>query len=144
MFSYGAIVEQMTKIWIFFVSIFTIGGTWFFLFKKICFSKKYFHDTSNTVLAILWKILHQVFGILPVKLRKQRLIEIHFFWKVNMLILIITLWTRRIRLLKPLQIFHTGFWNFVGQNRKKNDWNIFPFKVKNFSYDVPLDKYNSV
>ena len=134
----------MTKIWIVFVSIFTIGGTWDFLFKKICFSKKRFQDTSNTVLAVLRKILYQVFGIFPVKLRKQRLIEIHFFWKVNMLILIITLWTRRIQLLKRLRNFYTGFWNFVCQNPKKNDGNIFSFKVKNFSYDVPLDKYNSV
>ena len=125
MFSYGAIVEQLTKIWIIFVSIFTIGGTWDFLIKKLCFSKKRFQDTSNTVLAVLWKILHQVFGILPVKLRKQRFIEIHFFWKINMLILIITLWTCRIQLLKPLQNFYTGFWNFVCQNPKKIDGNIF-------------------
>ena len=115
-----------------------------FWLKRYAFPKKSFQDTSNTDLAILRKTLHQVFCVLPVKLRKQRLIEIHFFWKVNMLILIITLWTRRIRLLKPLRKFYTGFWNFVCQNAKKNDGNKFSFKVKNFSYDVPLDKYNSV
>ena len=94
----------------------------FFCLKRYAFPKKVFHDTSNTVLAVLWKILHQVFGILPVKVRKQRFIEIHFFWKINMLILIITLWTCRIQLSKPLQNFYTGFWNFVCQNPKKNWW----------------------
>ena len=43
-----------------------------FCLKRYAFPKKGFHDTSNTVLAILRKTLHQVFGIFPVKFPKTK------------------------------------------------------------------------
>ena len=111
-----------------------------FCLEKYSLPKKVTSDTSNTVLAILSKNSYKFSDILSVKLRKKILIEIHRFSETNMLILIKFLWTRRTQLWKPCRNFYSAVWNFVCQNPKRSDRNIFCFKEKNFGYDVPLDK----
>ena len=132
MFNYGVFVEYLIKIPIQFRFKSNNGGTWEFLFRKKCFSKKCsFGHVGYSFGNLVEKISHQFFDILPVKLRKQRLIEIHCFSrKINMRFLIKSIWTRRIQLWKPCRNIYSAFWNFVCQNPKRNVGNIYYFKKK--------------
>ena len=144
MFSYGVFVDYLTKVRINFVSKSNNGGTWDFLFWKKALPKNVSSDTSNTVLAILSKNFYQFSDILSVKLRKEIMIEIQCFFETNLLILIKILWTRRRQLWKPCRNFYSAIWTFVRQNPERNDGNLFCFQEKNFGYDIPIDKFNSV
>ena len=106
MFSYGVFVDSLTKFRINFVSKFNNGGTRDFSFKKTWFSKKCFQDTSNTVLANLWKFFTSIFRYSSSKTPKTKIDSNPlFFWKINMLLLIESIWTRRIQLRKPCRNF---------------------------------------
>ena len=116
----------------------------FFCLENNAFPKSVFSDTSKTVLFFPVQKFTSNSRYSFSKTPKTKIDWSTFFWKVNMLILIKSLWTRRIQLWKPCRIFYFAFWNFVCQNPKRNDGNNFSFREKNFGYEFPLDKYISV